>query len=118
MAFFRKTEEQQPSVPQDLLDLREAVEKAQLPVNVDAVAMKELERLEKTDPSSAEYLIGLNIVICWKLSNPFFCPEFYFWVTRWRVRLASTPFDTPVPRRSKVRNTWPLLQLGGVEGFL
>src|SRR5271157_1937633 len=60
MAFFRKTEEQQPSIPQDLLDLREAVEKAKLPENVDAVAMKELERLEKTDPSAAEYPIGLN----------------------------------------------------------
>ena len=60
MAFFRKTEEQQPSTPQDLLDLREAVEKANLPENVVAVAIKELERLEKTDPSAAEYPIGLN----------------------------------------------------------
>ncbi len=60
MAFFRKTEEQQPSIPQDLLDLREAVEKANLPENVVAVAIRELERLEKTDPSAAEYPIGLN----------------------------------------------------------
>jgi ATP-dependent Lon protease len=58
MAFFRKNEEQQPSVPQDLLDLRTAVEKARLPENVAAVALKELERLEKTDPSAAEYSIG------------------------------------------------------------
>ena len=58
MAFFRKTEEHQPSLPQDLLDLRTAVEKARLPENVTAVALKELERLEKTDPSAAEYSIG------------------------------------------------------------
>src|SRR5208283_3217306 len=60
MAFFRKTEEQQPSIPQDLLNLREAVEKARLQENVVGVAIKELERLEKTDPSAAEYTIGLN----------------------------------------------------------
>jgi ATP-dependent Lon protease len=58
MAFFRKSEEHQPSVPQDLLDLRTAVEKARLPENVATVALKELERLEKTDPSAAEYSIG------------------------------------------------------------
>ena len=58
MAFFRKSEEHQPSVPQDLLDLRTAVERARLPENVAAVALKELERIEKTDPSAAEYSIG------------------------------------------------------------
>ncbi len=58
MAFFRKSEEHQPSVPQDLLDLRTAVEKARLPEIVAEVALKELERLEKTDPSAAEYSIG------------------------------------------------------------
>ncbi len=60
MSFFRKTEEQRPTIPQELLDLREAVDKARLPQGVLAVAMKELERLEKTDPSAAEYSIGLN----------------------------------------------------------
>lgn len=60
MSFFRKTEEQQPTTPQEILDLREAVDKARLPQGVLAVAMKELERLEKTDPSAAEYSIGLN----------------------------------------------------------
>lgn len=58
MAFFRKSEEHQPSVPQDLLDLRSAVEKARLPEIAAEVALKELERLEKTDPSAAEYSIG------------------------------------------------------------
>jgi ATP-dependent Lon protease len=47
-------------VPQDLLDLRAAVEKVRLPADVVPVALKELERLEKTDPSAAEYSIGLT----------------------------------------------------------
>jgi len=62
MGFFRKTEEQRPTIPQDLLDLRVAIEKARLPENVAAVALKELERLEKTDPSAAEYAIGISYV--------------------------------------------------------
>jgi ATP-dependent Lon protease len=62
MAFFKKTQEESPSIPQDLLDLRTAVEKARLPENVLPVALKELERLEKTDPSAAEYSIGINYI--------------------------------------------------------
>jgi ATP-dependent Lon protease len=62
MAFFRKTEEQGPQIPQDLVDLRSAVEKARLPEYVSAVALKELERLEKTDPSAAEYSIGISYI--------------------------------------------------------
>lgn len=60
MAFFRKQEEEKPSVAQELMDLRTAVEKARLPEAAAAVASKELERLEKTDPSLAEYTIGLT----------------------------------------------------------
>ncbi len=61
MVFFRKpAEEERPRVPQELLDLRAAIEKARLPEAAAAVAFKELERLEKTDPSLAEYSIGLN----------------------------------------------------------
>jgi len=61
MVFFRKTEEERPAKPaQELVDLRAAVQKAKLPEAVAAVALKELERLEKTDPSVAEYSIGLN----------------------------------------------------------
>ena len=61
MVFFRKTEEERPpKAAQELVDLRAAVQKARLPEAVAAVAMKELERLEKTDPSVAEYSIGLN----------------------------------------------------------
>jgi len=60
MVFFRKTQEEQPAIPQDLLDLKAALEKAKLPADVLSVALKEWERLEKTDPSAAEYSIGSN----------------------------------------------------------
>jgi ATP-dependent Lon protease len=61
MVFFRKPEEERPpKPPQELADLRAAVQRANLPEAVAAVARKELERLEKTDPSVAEYTIGLN----------------------------------------------------------
>ncbi len=60
MVFFRKVDEERPKLSQDLVDLRAAIQKAQLPEPVVAVALKELERLEKTDPSVAEYSIGQN----------------------------------------------------------
>jgi ATP-dependent Lon protease len=62
MIFFRKPEEERPRMSQDLVDLRAGVNKAQLPETVAAVAFKELERLEKTDPSVAEYSIGQNYI--------------------------------------------------------
>jgi ATP-dependent Lon protease len=61
MVFFRKTtEEERPKPTQELVELRTAVQQAHLPEAVAAIAMKELERLEKTDPSVAEYSIGIN----------------------------------------------------------
>jgi ATP-dependent Lon protease len=61
MGFFRKiTEEEHPKPAQELVELRAAVQKAQLPEAVAAIAAKELERLEKTDASVAEYTIGVN----------------------------------------------------------
>jgi ATP-dependent Lon protease len=61
MGFFRKaTEEEHSKPPQELVEIRLAVQKAKLPEAVAAVALKELERLDKTDPSVAEYSIGLN----------------------------------------------------------
>ena len=60
MGFFRKTEEERPKVAPELADLRTAIQRVQLPEALTAVALKELERLEKTDPSVAEYSIGLN----------------------------------------------------------
>ncbi len=61
MGFFRKmTEEEHPKPAQELVELRAAVQKAQLPEAVAAIAAKELERLDKTDPSVGEYTIGIN----------------------------------------------------------
>ena len=61
MGFFRKiTEEERPKPAQELVELRAAVQKAQLPEAVAAIAAKELERLDKTDASVAEYTIGVN----------------------------------------------------------
>jgi ATP-dependent Lon protease len=62
MSLFRTSQEKNPPIPQDLLDLKTAVEKALLPENVLPVVLKELERLQKTDPSAAEYSIGINYI--------------------------------------------------------
>lgn len=65
MAFFKKAarpEEESVQMGQDLLDLRTNVEKSQLPESIHTVAMRELERLEKTDSSSPDYSIGLNYI--------------------------------------------------------
>jgi ATP-dependent Lon protease len=62
MVFFRKSEEEAPRISGELRELRAAVEKAGLPPEVAPVAAKELERLEKTDPSVPEYTIGINYV--------------------------------------------------------
>jgi len=60
MGFFRKTDQKQNSVPKEITDLREAVVRSKLPEHVYAVCLKELEGLERTDPSVAEYSISLN----------------------------------------------------------
>ncbi len=61
MGFFRKaTEEERPKPAQELVELRTAVQKAHLPEAVATIAIKELERIDKTDPSVAEYSIGIN----------------------------------------------------------
>lgn len=62
MALFRKNQEERPPVAQELVDLREAIDKARLPDKAAKVALKELERLGKTDPSAAEYAIGLTYI--------------------------------------------------------
>lgn len=58
--FFRKSEAEPTKPSPELAELRAAVAKANLPEVVATVAQKELERLEKTDPSVAEYSIGLT----------------------------------------------------------
>jgi len=62
MIFFRKSEEEVPEAPKGLEELRGQVREAALPEPVAAVVAKELARLDKTDPSVAEYAIGLNYI--------------------------------------------------------
>ena len=65
MIFFRKPEEEKEDsakLAPELRELREAVPKTNLPEHVAAVVARELERLEKTDPSIPEYSIGINYV--------------------------------------------------------
>jgi ATP-dependent Lon protease len=65
MIFFRKPEEakeEDAKLPAELRELREAVARANLPEHVAAVVAREMERLEKTDPSIPEYSIGINYV--------------------------------------------------------
>jgi ATP-dependent Lon protease len=65
MIFFRKPEEEKEEdakLAPELRELREAVHQANLPEHVATVVARELERLEKTDPSIPEYSIGINYV--------------------------------------------------------
>lgn len=62
MIFFRKPEEESAGPTKGLADLRAQVKGAALPEHVAAVVAKELERLDKTDPSVGEYAIGLNYI--------------------------------------------------------
>jgi len=64
MIFFKKFEkpEDEPMAPEsDLTQLRASIKK-QLPENIAWIAMKELDRLDKTDPSLPEYGIGLSYI--------------------------------------------------------
>jgi len=64
MIFFKKFEkpEDEPVAPEsELTQLRASIKK-QLPDNIAWIALKELDRLDKTDPSVPEYGIGLSYV--------------------------------------------------------
>ncbi len=58
MALFGKSEERQQL--EELEELRQEVLRAQMPGSVEAVALRELEKLEKTPVEAAEYTIGIN----------------------------------------------------------
>jgi ATP-dependent Lon protease len=63
MQFFRKTEKAPESAPipaDPLADIRRDVEAADFPPATDAVANKELERMQHIDTSQPEYAISLN----------------------------------------------------------
>ncbi len=65
MIFFRKPEDEDRGPGAKGLDeLRGQVKAAALPEHVAAIVAKELAKLDKTDPSVAEYTIGLNYIDC------------------------------------------------------
>ncbi len=62
MRIFKKEKGQLKELPAELNELREDVQRAKMPEPVEKVVYKELERLTKTSPSSAEYTIGINYI--------------------------------------------------------
>ncbi len=64
MIFFRRPEEEQRPEPElsDLDQLRRRAEDAELPEHVYKVVLKELDKLEKTDPAIAEYAVGITYI--------------------------------------------------------
>lgn len=61
MHLFKK-EPVKSETPSEISDMREAVLRAHLPEYADKIAFKELTRLAKISPSSAEYAIGINYI--------------------------------------------------------
>ncbi len=62
MRIFKREKEQTKELPSELEELREDVRQTKMPEPVEKVAYKEIERLTKTSPSSAEYTIGINYI--------------------------------------------------------
>jgi ATP-dependent Lon protease len=62
MRIFKKEKGQLKELPAEINELREDVQSAKMPEPVEKVVYKELERLTKTSPSSAEYTIGINYI--------------------------------------------------------
>ncbi|MCF8045735.1 MAG: endopeptidase La [Desulfarculaceae bacterium] len=56
--FTRKTDENEETG--EIEELRNAVLESEMPEQVATIALKEVDRLFKTSPSSAEYTIGIN----------------------------------------------------------
>ncbi|MBS3757831.1 MAG: endopeptidase La [Desulfobacterales bacterium] len=63
MPIFKKGDKtEEPEELTEIEDLREKVKAAQMPERVVKIAMKELDKMAKTSPSSAEYTIALNYI--------------------------------------------------------
>jgi len=62
MRIFKKEKGSLKEMPSDLEELREEIRNARMPVPVEKIAYKEVERLTKTSPSSAEYTISINYI--------------------------------------------------------
>ena len=74
MRIFKKDENTE-EFPSEIEDLRETLQKANMPEQVQKVAFRELEKLAKTNPSSAEYTIGTNYIeylasLPWNTTTP------------------------------------------------
>ncbi|MBW1934930.1 MAG: endopeptidase La [Deltaproteobacteria bacterium] len=74
MRIFKKSENTE-EFPSEIEDLRETLQKANMPEQVQKVAFRELEKLGKTNPSSAEYTIGTNYIeylasLPWNTTTP------------------------------------------------
>ena len=62
MRIFKKEKEQMKELASELDELKEEVQKTKMPEPVERVAFREIERMAKTSPSSAEYTIGINYI--------------------------------------------------------
>jgi ATP-dependent Lon protease len=62
MRIFKKDKGQMKELATELNELKDDVQRAKMPEPVEKVVYKELERLTKTSPSSAEYTIGINYI--------------------------------------------------------
>jgi len=60
MKFFRKSDKKDHAAQTE--DLREMIDKTQMPPNVREIATQELERLAKMSPSTAEYTVGITYI--------------------------------------------------------
>ena len=67
--FFKRKVEKTEELPQSATEtqtpldkLRSRIEEAKLPHNVSEAVAREIEKLEKTDPSVAEYSVGFNYI--------------------------------------------------------
>jgi len=62
MRIFKKEKGKMKELSTEIDELREDVHRTKMPESVEKVAFKEIERLAKTSPSSAEYAIGVNYI--------------------------------------------------------
>lgn len=64
MAIFKRKEilEEDSSSETELNDIKASVEKAKMPPHIESIALKEIEKMGKSNPSTAEYTIGMNYI--------------------------------------------------------
>jgi ATP-dependent Lon protease len=61
MSFFKKPEkEEEIELALEVEEIKKTVLDAKMPSQVEKIALKEVDKLSKTNPSTAEYTIGIN----------------------------------------------------------